>query len=179
MAELRLAVLFVRRLLSALEAALLRLRRPAALAWVARRVAAAARVAAAGVAAARVGRAPLRWRRLAPLHLLPSLRLPPSPRLLPALRLTGDGPLLVLHRRLRGPLLRLRLRLLRLLRLRLSLLQLPRVHVMLHLLRLRLMRSCLQCRCLMRIARRWRLRVHVCGRAPRLRESSTRVCGEV
>ena len=161
MAELRLAVLFVRRLLSALEAALLRLRRPAALAWVARRVAAAARVAAAGVAAARVAAALRRW--LAPLHLLPSLRLPPSPRLLPALRLTGDGPLLVLHRRLRGPLLRLRLRLLRLLRLRLSLLQLPRVHVMLHLLRLRLMRSCLQCRCLMRIARRWRLRVHVCG----------------
>jgi len=152
-AVLRMALL-VRRLMSALEAALL-LRQPAALARVAR-VAAAAGVAAAGVAAARVGRAPLQWRRLAPLHLLPSLRLPHSSRL------TSDRPLLVLHRRLR---LRLRLRLLRLpllqmLRLLHVLHVLLRLVHLLNLVRLRLLRSCLQCRYLMRIARSWLLRVH-------------------
>ena len=150
-AVLRMALL-VRRLMSALEAALL-LRQPAALARVAR-VAAAAGVAAAGVAAARVGRAPLQWRRLAPLHLLPSLRLPPSSRL------TSDRPLLVLHRRLRLRLRLLRLSLLQLLRLLHVLHVLLRLVHLLNLVRLRLLRSCLQCRYLMRIARSWLLRVH-------------------
>jgi len=86
------AVLLIRCLVSALEAALLLLRGlrgPAALARVAR-VAATAGVAAAWVAA---------------LHLPPALRLPP------ALCLTSDGPLLVLRRHVREPLLQLRLRL--------------------------------------------------------------------
>jgi len=108
------AVLLIRCLVSALEAALLLLRGlrgPAALARVARVAAAAgvaapAGVAAAGVAAAGVaGGSPLRRRRLAALHLPPALRLPP------ALCLTADGPLLVLRRHVREPLLQLRLRL--------------------------------------------------------------------
>ena len=97
------AVLLIRCLVSALEAALLLLRGlrgPAALARAAR-VAAAAGVAAAWVA----GGSPLWRRRLAALHLPPALRLPP------ALCLTADGPLLVLRRHVREPLLQLRLRL--------------------------------------------------------------------